>query len=551
MTAITLTTEYKDHVKARSVPGAYFDHLRKAWLLENPTPRGAAVALRLFPGLSAAHPELSTLRDSLAQNARPLDRATAYNQPILAPRTRAALDAIGWSLYDFQALDTGYLAAVIKEHGSAYLGWSMGLGKTLGACAIADELDVKRMLVVAPNTAKMAVWGPELGRFMPWAEHVVMRNTKTQREQDLGYARQVIAAGRPLVLVVHYESLPIILTQLNQLGPWDLMVCDEVHRIRNGRVRGKGPRMPRTLCKVKATHKLGLSGSIISNHAEELFFQLHWLFPSTYSARQADWNDRYLDYVDGGYGRICVGVKPERLEDMQNELGVFMVYRSKDEVLDLPERTEITRQVELGPTQRKAYDELKHTYATMLDSGEVITAVNGLVLLTRLRQVASGMDIISGEISDSSKLDLAVEMIEDNSDEAFVVFSWFKAAAYALETRLAVRGIESYVVTGDTKQSDRADYIARFQGGERQVFIGTLSTLGESVTLHRAQNAIFLDRSYNPSTNSQAADRIHRIGQRNAVMITHIEAKDTVDELRVTPLLNDKKALRAAILGGL
>jgi SNF2 family DNA or RNA helicase len=545
---ITLTTEYRDHVKARSVPGAVFDSEAKAWVLHNPTPRGAAVALRLFPGLSGVYPELGGLRDALSQNARPLDNATEYNKPIEATRTRAALAKLDWSMYPYQSLDTGYLADVMRAHGSAYLGWSMGLGKTLAACALADDLDCKKILVVAPNTAKQAVWGPELEQFVPWAEAIVMRNTKAQREQDLGFAKQLTDGGRAVVLVVHYESLAIILNQLNKLGPWDLIVCDEVHRIRNGTITGKGPRAPRALCKIKTKYKLALSGSIISNHAEELFFQLHWLFPKVYASKWRDWNDRYLDFVDGGYGKICVGIIPERLEQMQEELGVFMVYRDKS-VADLPEKTEVTRKVELSPAQRKAYDELKTTYATQLESGEVITAVTGLVLLTKLRQVASGLDVVSGELNDSSKLDLAVEMIEDNPDEAFVVFSWFKNLAYSLEKRLRSRGIDTFVVTGDTKQADRAAHIAGFQAGQRQVFIGTLSTLGESVTLHRAQNAIFLDRSYNPSDNSQAADRIHRIGQKNAVTITHIEAANTVDELKVTPLLHDKQALRAAILG--
>lgn len=544
MTAIILTDDYRDRVKARSVPGAFFDQQAKAWTLEHPTPRGAAVALRLFPGLGTEYPELLRLRDELAQSARPLDNATAYGKPIVAARTRAALKALGWQLYDYQALDTGYLVDVIKTHGSAYLGWQMGLGKTLAACAVADELDAKLTLVVSPNTAKFAVWELELARFMPWAEAVVMRNGKSQRAADLAYARQLVKSGRPVVLVVHYEALKIELTALNALGPYDLVVVDEVHRIANPKTQ-----TTRALKKIKAKAKLGLSGSIIQNHAEELFSPLQWMFPSVYRARWRDWNDRYLDYVDGGYGRVFVGVKPDRLEQMQEELGVFMVYRTKDEVLDLPERTEITRKVQLSPAQRKAYDELRRTYATKLDSGEVITATDGLTLLTKLRQVATGLDLVSGEIADSSKIDLALEMIEDNPDEAFVIFSWFKAAAYGLAERLTSKGNVPFVVTGDTPQRDRADYIARFQSGERQCFIGTLSTLGESVTLHRASNAIFLDRSYNPSTNGQAADRIHRIGQVRPVTIVHIEAADTVDELRVTPLLSDKRALREAILG--
>lgn len=82
------------------------------------------------------------------------------------------------------------------------------------------------------------------------------------------------------------------------------------------------------------------------------------------------------------------------------------------------------------------------------------------------------------------------------------------------------------------------------------MFVGTIATMGESVNLFRANNAIFLDRSWNPSDNLQAADRIYRIGQELPVTITHLYAKDTVDESRVTPSIRNKEALRALILGG-
>jgi len=42
---------------------------------------------------------------------------------------------------------------------------------------------------------------------------------------------------------------------------------------------------------------------------------------------------------------------------------------------------------------------------------------------------------------------------------------------------------------------------------------------------------VFLDRSWNP-VSTQSGDRIYRIGQSRPVTITHIVAKDTVDELK-------------------
>lgn len=551
MTAIAITGEWLERNKAMAIPGAYWDREARSYVLKDPTPRAAAVALRLFPALANEHPELLDLRASLSQEVRPLDNATAFGSAIRAERIRDVLRADGHDLYEFQDTDLGYAEAVLNQHGAFYLGWERGLGKTIGAESIMDELELSKVLVVCPNTAKESVWAADLRRFCPWLETVVMGNTARQRENCLGYCQQLLKAGLPFVLVTHYESLAIIekLRSNNRgwsslFGEWDLIVADECHRISNAKTQ-----QAKALKRIPTQLKLALSGTIFANHLEELFSQAQWLFPALYRSKWRDWNDRWLDYVENGYGRVCVGVKIEKLEEMRTELGVWMVYRRKEDELDLPERTEETRYVTLSLPQRKAYEDLRDTCIAQLSDGSIVTAQDGLVLLTRLRQVATGLDLVSGGVCDSAKQDLAVELIQDNPDEAFVVFSWYKRAARSLAERLERLGIGTFVVDGDTKPDDRASYISQFQAGAGRVFVGTLSTLGESVTLHRASNAIFLDRSWNPGTNAQAADRIYRIGQAKPVTITHIIAKDTVDELRVAPVVADKEALRRLILG--
>jgi SNF2 family DNA or RNA helicase len=545
---------------ARAVPTAYFDKDVKGWVLGEVTPRSAAVALKMFPELSSTHPDLVAARDELVKDVRPFDNATPFGVQVGAARVREQLASEDKTFYPFQEIDLGYLTAVLKEHGGGYLGWERGLGKTLGTCALIDEMDCQRTLVVAPNTAKQSVWGAELARWCPWLTVLVLPNDKPKRIKTMAKVKELTKAGEPFVLVVHYEALAIIAgkrnttstrksTQLaqgwDQYKTWDLVVSDEAHRLANPKAQ-----MSRAIKKIPAAAKLALSGSIIQNHAEELFSVLQWLFPATYRSQWRDWNDRYLDYIEGGWSKICIGIKAERIDEMREELGVFMVYRRKEDELDLPDKTEQTLLVDLSPGQRKAYNELLTTCITTLDSGDKIKAADGLVMLTRLRQLASGLDLLAESIDDSSKLDLAVELVEDAQDEAFVVFNWYKASGRALRDRLEAKGIACFLCDGDTKQADRTDYIERFQAGEVRVFIGTLSTIGESVTLHRATNAIFIDRSWNPATNIQAADRIYRIGQNNAVTITHIIARDTVDELRVQPALANKEALRRAILGG-
>lgn len=454
-------------------------------------------------------------------------------------------------LYEYQEIDLGFVAEVLKQHGGAYLGWDRGLGKTLGTCAIIDELDAQRTLIVCPNTAKESVWRAELQRFLPWVTVMVLPNDKVKRERCMRSVQD--HHDGPLALVIHYEAINLIAKERSakngwkRYGEWDLVVADEAHRLSN-----PDAQMTRQIKRIPAKRRLALSGSVIQNHAEELFSQLQFLYPDRYSSKWRDWCDKYLDYIDAGSWKTCVGIRIERLAELRDELGRFMVYRRKTDVLPgLPERTVETRRVDLGAAQRRVYDDLADAYIAELGASETpLKASDGLVLLTRLRQVATGLDLVSSELADSSKQDLAYELIQDNADEAFVVFSWFKGAARSLAERLDRAGIGCFVVDGDTPHGKRADYIARFQAGEGRVFIGTISTLGESVTLHRANNAIFLDRSWNPAANEQAEDRIYRIGQTRPVTITHIVAADTVDETNVTPALTDKQALRRMILGG-
>lgn len=557
MTAYFLTDNWNEHAKARAVPGSFYSREAGGYIFKDPTPRTAAVALKLFPHLISAHPELLVIREQLAQDVRPRDYASEWFAELVAPwdfapRVSRALEAAGKSFYHYQRVDLSYIAAVMKDHGSAYLAWQRGLGKTLGTCAVIDDLDCKRTLVVCGNSVKQAVWADELAEYAPWVQTIVLPNEKRKRERALDWVREHSDHGS-FALVIHYEALNVIARERasrrgwDRYGTWDLVVADAAHRVSN-----PDTQMAHALKRIKTHHKLALSGSVIQNRAEELFSQLQWLFPDRYSSKWRDWNDRFLDYVDSGFANVCVGIRVEKLPEMRDELGRFMVVRSKEDVLeDLPPITEETRLVELGRQQRQAYDSLKDSYVAELGDGSYIKATDAITLLTRLRQVSTGLDLLSDTLVDSAKLDLAVELIEDNPDDAFVVFSWFKGAAKALHDRLGANNC--FVVTGETKPRDRAEYIRRFQSGEKRIFIGTISTLGEGVTLSRANNVIFIDRSWNPASNGEAMDRvaggIRALQVAKPITVTYIVARDTVDESAVTPALTDKLALRRMILG--
>lgn len=548
---IVLTEQWTQSGAARAVPGAYFDGERKAWCLEEATPRAAAVALKLFPGIGHDYPELIEARDTLVRDAHPVDYATPFNKNVNAPRVQRIVKDKGWKLHDYQRTDLGYGVECLRQHGGFYMGWARGLGKTLATCLLIDALEATSTIVIAPNTSKQSVWEDALAEFCPWTTVLVLPNVKAKRERCLRQVKELGKAGTPFVLVVHYEALAVIAGPSKQGGlgdgwkrlgvTFDLAVADEGHRIAN-----PDSKMARAAKRVPRKASVILSGSVFQNKWEEMFSPLQWLFPDRYKSKWRDWNDRFLDYVENGYSKVCVGIKPEQVEAMRDELGRFMVYRDKESKAEVN-----TILVPLTESQSEAYAALQEECLARLEDGTTVKGAAGVAMLMRLRQIATGLDLFGTGIKDSSKLDVATDLIARRAAEGdqFVAFVWFKAAAHSLAERLEAEGIESFVVTGDVAQKDRGEFIKRFQAGERTVFIGTIPTLGESVNLQRANHVVMIDRSYNPALNQQAVDRVDRQGQKRKVYLTHVIAKGTVDELHVLPALANKEALKAAILG--
>lgn len=552
---VPLTDEYKKRITARAVPGSFYDDQSRTWVFDASDDRAALIAIRLFPHVKDLLPAEQLERLGTIGMLDRFDAASPwasqYKPEELLPGVPQELRD---KLYPYQLTDLGYAAARMRADGGAYLAWDRGLGKTLGAITLAYELNVQRVLIVTPSQSKQSVWAPE---FAKWD----IEGRFTDRIYDIGNSevkraratRAFIEDGG--VLLCHYEALRLL--DVRRIVA-DLVIVDEAHRLAAGGPGSRAPQFYRSLKRVRSDYRLALSGSVIINSPEDFFGANHWLFPDTYKSRWRDWNNRYLDYVDSGFGKVLIGVKPERLEDLKQELSAYMCVRSKqDELPGLPERVVQYMYVELSPAQRRVYDDLAESFLASLPDGTQITTGTVLGQLTKLRQITTGLSLISNDRhpknphSDSSKLDLAQQLCEDNLPNKTVVFCWHRAACDELAERLEKRGVPTAVVHGDIPHKRRTEIVSAFQqSDDPKVLVATIKTLGESVTLHAAADVIFVESSWTAADMEQAADRVYRIGQNRRVTITHIVAKDTVDDQQVMPAVATKAELRRMILGG-
>ena len=216
----------------------------------------------------------------------------------------------------------------------------MGTGKTLTTIGITGALSnagrIRRVLVVAPLSI-LGVWEEEFQKFADFPYCLVVLSGNGSRKRD---TLRHMAGAALQVAVVNYESA---WRMEKDLGAWrpDLIVADEGHKIKTHNISAS-----RAMHRLgaKAGYRLLLMGTVITNKAVDVFSQYKFVDPAIFGQS-------------------------------------FYAFRAtKAECLDLPEMTDILRQVELGPAALQIHRGLvKESYAEL--SGGEVTATN---ILTRL-----------------------------------------------------------------------------------------------------------------------------------------------------------------------
>ena len=98
---------------------------------------------------------------------------------------------------------------------------------------------------------------------------------------------------------------------------------------------------------------------------------------------------------------------------------------------------------------------------------------------------------------------------------------------------------------------ERNNAINSFKGGlEPFALLCSGKIAGEGLNLTEANNVIFLNEWWNPSSNNQARDRVHRIGQTKEVMIYNLRTKNTVEQSLDT-ILKEKKDITKEVIEGM
>ena len=224
-----------------------------------------------------------------------------------------------------------------------------------------------------------------------------------------------------------------------------------------------------------------------------------------------------------------------------------MIRRENEDVLkDLPPKTYREIPLAMNNKQLKVYKDLERDLWAYLETGESITAPNGLALTMKLRQMSLDPRLLGVDIPSPKTIALK-EIIEDvvSTGKKIAVFSWFASYLNMLSEELT--NVKWELISGQSgNEKTRREARLRFQDGDSQVMLGSITTM-IGIDLTKADICIFPDRFWVPNTNFQAEDRLHRVGQKGNVLVIDLVMEDSIDQDMRTVLKRKSNAFNETI----
>ena len=480
--------------------------------------------------------DLSVLKWQGGDALRALARKLAEFKTIAPAKAPAGFGAL---LRPYQEQGLAWLQ-FLREYGlGGILADDMGLGKTVQTLAhIAMEKQAGRLkcpaLVVAP-TSVVPNWKAEAAHFAPELRvHVSHGLKRKQSFGEIGAADLVLTS---YALLTRDEEM--LLGQ-----EFHLVILDEAQQIKNAQTRAA-----RVVGKLRANHRLCLTGTPLENHLGELWSLFHFLMPGLLgdaTAFRRSYRAPIEKHADAA-----------RREHLVRRIRPFLLRRTKDQVAtELPPKSEILRPVELAGSQRDLYETVR---ASMHERVRAEIAARGMAqshivvldALLKLRQICCDPRLLkldaARHVKESAKLELLIEMLQELLPEGrrVLIFSQFTSMLELIEAEVAKLGVPQVKLTGKTRDRERP--VKAFQSGKAPLFLISLKAGGTGLNLTGADTVIHYDPWWNPAVENQATGRAHRIGQDKPVFVYKLIVSGSVEE-KISALQASKAALARSVL---
>ncbi|TFD46468.1 DEAD/DEAH box helicase [Cryobacterium sp. TMT1-2-1] len=446
-------------------------------------------------------------------------------------------------------------------HRSYLLADEPGLGKTAQSLLAASVAGAYPLLAVVPNVVKMN-WAREVELWTPHRRATVIHGD--------GDTLDAFAD----VVIVNYDVLDRHRTWLGTLG-FKGMVVDEAHFIKNL----QSQRSKHVLALAEQIRRrtpggnpllMALTGTPLINDVDD--FRAIWQF---------------LGWIDGDKPAPALMAKLEEIGLTPADFGFYaearkavidmgIVRRRKvDVAADLPAKRIADLPVELDDDLGRSIRQAERELAARL-----VTRYNALVAARHPGTAPADLDdeqrtayiraVANAELEESkgqttgenvftmvrkigqAKAGLAADYAAQlaHSVGKVVFFAKHIDVMDAAEKIFAKRDLRTVSLRGDQTAVARQAAIDAFNNDpDVAVAVCSLTAAGVGVNLQAASNVVLAELSWTAAEQTQAIDRVHRIGQDEPVTAWRIIAAHTIDA-RIAELIGSKQGLAARALDG-
>jgi len=433
----------------------------------------------------------------------------------------------GRELWPYQRADVDYLMR--RPHGLD--ADEPGLGKTMVAICVANEMQAKRVLVVCPASIRLQ-----------WAKRIREWSTLDRPRVYAITASRYGTSERAEYSVVSFDLArrpPILRALVKQ--EYDLLVIDEAHyckEVSSKRTRaifGYHDRRPDdgesetvvTACLAERSKRvLCLTGTPLPNRPREAYVMARGLcWDAIDWLSQRKFAERYnpMRKTEVRPGKVFVQERQGRLPELQNRMRAhFMCRHLKREVLPqlkLPIYDLIQVEETSAVKQALAAERLLDIDPEML-AGADAQILGQVSTVRRMMGVA-----LAPQVADY------IAMLIEGGENKLVVFAHHVEVLDILCERLHEYGVVR-VDGSDTARSKDTKVRAFVERPEIRVIVGNILSLGTGTDGLQivCNHGLIAEPDWVPGNNVQCGDRLDRGGQRETVQIDIFVAPGSIAE---------------------
>lgn len=526
-----------------------------------------------------------------AQQRKTLETLAARERlEILSDRIKDIFDESVWgsALHDYQKEDVLFTIDVFDKGLTGVLNANvMGGGKTLESIAAIDAIEQiffkkhnrkPRICILSDKSNRKQLFN-EFRMWSPNRMLAIIEGLPKQRELILQYA-----LGSNAACIANYEVMNT--TPAFMKVEWDIVVMDEVSRLKGGANPGKPTQIfenARAILGLEETSYEGsdiyvkkenspfamlMSGTPAENKPQEIWCYLHLFRPDKFPNLGRFEREYCRQHWDEEAGKYFYKADVDAL------LGVLsdQVFRQDPRIVRAawPSKDRFFEVVQLEGEQLIAYQDAKEKFLidlrNMADEkpSTKVPISQMIVLMNRLRQINLWPPSVKFDIDgsgtktelpvyESAKIDYLMLKLEELTADGESVVVWtaqFVDPLYEIQRRIKDElnnGTTCAIMDGSVHDDEIEARAEAFRQKEIDILLCNRMKVGRGKNFHKnpnrwpggASQAYFLDKWWNPSANQQAEDRIWRDGAKEGVQIHYIEAEGTVDNF--LSMINERK----------